>query len=214
MMNNVISKLHSRYMNNMHSKNIINDMKWLISFLVLLWLTYFVSLAVPDEIIMKFGLLPRHLDGIFGIFSMNFIHADFTHIKSNTLMLFLISSVLCLTRTKIFMNALIIAIISGVALWLLGDLKYHLGISMLVFGLASYAISSGFIDLLIRKNKILFGASVLVLVLYGDVLLSGMSTNVPDHVSWFSHLLGFIVGILVSFQHIKHDNYRFKKRAL
>jgi membrane associated rhomboid family serine protease len=93
-------------------------------------------------------------------------------------------------------------LLGGVLLWLFGRPSTHIGASLLVYGLISYLIVSGFLE----RKMLLMAVSLLVLFLYGGTLLFGMIPSLRSHVSWEGHLLGAVAGVVVAYlQHRPAD---------
>ena len=82
---------------------------------------------------------------------------------------------------------------SGIWLWAAGREAYHIGASGLVYGFASFLFFSG----IFRKERSLMVLSLLVVFLYGS-LVWGIFPIHPE-ISWESHLLGSLAGIITAF---------------
>lgn len=83
--------------------------------------------------------------------------------------------------------------LTGILVWFGGREAWHIGASGLVYGLASFLFFSG----IIRKYFRLVALSLLVVFLYGEMVW-GIFPGVYKNVSWESHMLGFISGILLA----------------
>jgi membrane associated rhomboid family serine protease len=77
--------------------------------------------------------------------------------------------------------------------WLAGRDAWHIGASGLIYGLASFLFFSG----IIRKYFRLVALSLLIVFLYGSMVW-GIFPNIYKNVSWESHMLGFISGIILA----------------
>jgi membrane associated rhomboid family serine protease len=77
--------------------------------------------------------------------------------------------------------------------WIAGRPASHIGASGLVYGLASFLFFSG----IIRRYFRLIALSMLVVFLYGSMVW-GMLPELYRNVSWESHMLGFVSGIVLS----------------
>jgi len=69
---------------------------------------------------------------------------------------------------------------------------WHIGASGIIYGLASFLFFSG----IIRKYFRLIALSLLVVFLYGK--WSGSLPGIYKSVSWESHMLGFVSGIVLA----------------
>jgi len=143
-----------------------------------------------------FGIRPRTVSGLVGIFAAPLIHGDYEHLLSNTFPLLFLGSVLYFFYKRIggivffrcyfFTNALV---------WLLSPRdSYHIGASGLVYGITSFLIFFG----LIRQDFISIVIAVLVFLIYGSVFLYGVIPADP-RVSWEAHLAGALVGAITAF---------------
>ena len=83
--------------------------------------------------------------------------------------------------------------LTGLFVWFAGREAYHIGASGLVYGLASFLFFSG----IIRKYYRLTALSLLIVFLYGSMVW-GMLPEFYKNVSWESHMLGFVSGIILA----------------
>ncbi len=86
-----------------------------------------------------------------------------------------------------------IYLLTGFSVWLFGRSVYHIGASGVVYGLVSFIFWSG----IFRRN-----IKSIVLALIVTILYSGYLQGIvpfQEGISWESHLLGGIVGIIVAF---------------
>ncbi len=84
-------------------------------------------------------------------------------------------------------------IITGTLVWIGGREAWHIGASGLVYGLASFLFFSG----IIRKYFRLVALSLLIVFLYGEMVW-GIFPGISDNISWESHMLGFLSGIILA----------------
>jgi membrane associated rhomboid family serine protease len=84
-------------------------------------------------------------------------------------------------------------IFTGVLVWLGGRPAWHIGASGLVYGLASFLFFSG----IIRRYYRLVALSLLVVFLYGEMVW-GIFPGIYQNVSWESHMLGSVSGIVLA----------------
>jgi membrane associated rhomboid family serine protease len=141
-----------------------------------------------------YGIVPREISGLLGIFTAPFLHGSFEHLNSNLFSLF---SLLLLTRyfyERVFTPVLtIIWIGTGLLVWLFGkENTYHIGASGLVYGLISFVFFSGFF----RGNAKSVMISLTVLVLHASFFEGFLP---KEGISWQSHFYGAILGMVLSF---------------
>lgn len=168
-------------------------------FIVLLWIIQFLQWVV-DKNISTYGVLPRKTEGLIGILTAPLIHADFSHLISNSITLFLLLfGILYFYRSSVVKVFFIIYIADGFLVWLFARQSYHIGASGLVYGFASFLFFSG----LFRKDKRSIALSLLIVFLYGGMVWGILPAD--PKISFESHLFGAIVGIVCAFMFRKND---------
>jgi membrane associated rhomboid family serine protease len=94
--------------------------------------------------------------------------------------------------------SLIAALVSGLAIWLLGASQtIHLGLSGIVFGYLGYLLVRGYLDR--SPSSVLL--AVLALLFYGG-LLWGLLVWQPG-VSWLGHTFGFLGGGVAAYRYVR-----------
>lgn len=165
-----------------------------ISFVLILWIVKAIELA-SGTTFSSLGVLPRTLKGAIGIITGPLIHGDIFHLISNTLPIILLGVLLFYFYQRIAIEIFIwIYFVTGFWTWILARSAYHIGASGIVYGMASFLLFSGFI----RKSKQLMTVSAIIIFLYGGIIYGIFPETVELNVSWESHLMGFIVGIILS----------------
>ncbi|GAA5506482.1 rhomboid family intramembrane serine protease [Novipirellula caenicola] len=160
--------------------------------LLAMWLVRIVDIVIPIDL-NQFGLLPRTLRGLAGIGLMPFLHASFGHLIANTIPLAILLGLTVASRQRAWPVVVAILIGNGVLLWLFGRSANHIGASGLVFGLIAYLITVG-----IREKQIAsIAVAILVGMLFGGTLLTGILPRWNSVISWDGHLFGGICGLIV-----------------
>jgi len=168
-------------------------------FVLVLWIVQFIQWASEKDI-STYGVMPRKINGLIGILTAPLIHADFSHLISNSITLFLLLfGILYFYRTSAVKVFLIIYIADGFLVWLFARQSYHIGASGLVYGFASFLFFSG----LFRKDKRSIAMSLLIVFLYGGMVWGVLPTD--PKISFESHLFGALVGIVCAFIFRKND---------
>jgi membrane associated rhomboid family serine protease len=140
------------------------------------------------------GIFPLTIKGLPGIILSPFVHADFNHLFSNTLPLFFLSVALFYFYSDLALKIYgWTFLLTGLSVWIAGRPVWHIGASGLVYGLASFLFFSG----IIRKYFRLVALSLLIVFLYGSMVW-GIFPGVYKNVSWESHMLGFVSGVVLS----------------
>ncbi len=165
----------------------------------IMWLVFLIFGAKAAV----WGIHPRDIHGLKGIFFAPFIHLSWAHILSNSLPILILTIVLSLFYNKIWLLVwFLVSISAGILVWFFGRNAYHAGASITIFGLLGFLMSSG----IFRKRFKDIIISLVIGFFYGGALL-GIVPTTPG-VSWESHLFGFIVGILwaYAFRNVQNDN--------
>lgn len=143
---------------------------------------------------VDYGIFPRTIEGLKGIFTMHFIHGSLEHIWHNTLGFLVMNSFLFYFYRSISLRVFVFVFFtSGILLWLIGRQNYHIGASMLIYGLFSFLFFSG----LIRKNPKMLRVSLVVALYYGSLVW--YLFPIDQKVSWEGHVSGFAAGLLAAF---------------
>ncbi len=169
---------------------VFSRFKVLALFIAVLWAIQVLNWAIGYRLNLAFGLIPRQIAGLDGIFGMPFLHASFPHLISNTPPLILMGALLAATATRalLVVNAVIIAL-GGALVWLFGNTAIHIGASGLVFGWFGFLVARGLVD----RSPVTLAVAMVVGVLYGSILW-GVLPGQPG-ISWEAHLFGAIAGV-------------------
>jgi membrane associated rhomboid family serine protease len=164
------------------------------AFVGVIWFVFIFDYILPFRL-QSYGLTPRTVDGLIGIFTAPFLHANLGHLLSNTLPLTVLLILLAGSRAATWAIVAFITILSGLLLWLFGRYATHIGASGLIYGLAAYLFVSG-----IREQRIIpMAIAIAVGFLYGGALASGVVPRLGSHVSWDGHFFGAIAGAIVAY---------------
>jgi membrane associated rhomboid family serine protease len=144
-----------------------------------------------------FGLLPRKINGLFGIFMMPFLHGDYSHLFSNSLpLLVLLFSIFYFFPKKAMLILLMTWFVVGLFTWVIGTEGIHIGASGIVYALAFFLVT---ISILKQETK-LMAYSLVIIFLYGSIVWGFFPQLFPDkHISWEGHLAGAITGVILAF---------------
>ncbi len=172
-------------------KNIWSAYKKIIRLVILIWIVFFLSRFFP---INEYGIIPRSAGGLAGIFFAPFLHYDMVHIVENSIGLLALGFFLVLMdQNRVYHTLVPVILLGGTGTWLIGRSgSVHLGASGVIFGILGYLVAAG----LFRRDLKSVIISVAVLLLYGGMVI-GVLPTVP-HVSWESHLCGFIAGVITA----------------
>jgi membrane associated rhomboid family serine protease len=162
-------------------------------FLFFMWLVKIIEVLFELDL-SGFGIYPLTVKGVQGILFSPFIHADFHHLFSNSLPLFLLSVTLFYFYSEVALKVFTWTFfLTGLFVWIAGRETLHIGASGLVYGLASFLFFSG----IIRRYFRLIALSLLIVFLYGSMVW-GIFPGIYKNVSWESHMLGSFSGIILA----------------
>lgn len=139
------------------------------------------------------GIHPRTIEGLRGIFTMHFLHADWTHLINNTLSFFVLNSFLFYFYRRLSLQVFAwLFVLPGLVLWIIGRPANHIGASMLVYGLFGFLLLSG----LVRKNPQARRVALVVALYYGSMVWYVFP--IETGISWEGHLSGLTVGAVLA----------------
>lgn len=168
------------------------DLLWPLIIIIPLFIIHITAL-LSDFNLTQFGIFPRHIKGLHGVFFSPFIHGDWQHLIANSFSFWVLLFFLIHFYRKIaFRSIVVIFIISQILLWCFGRESWHIGLSGIVYGLAFEICFLGVFSKKINLSAI----SLIVVFLYGSFIW-GM-TPVNPEISWEGHLFGAFSGILLS----------------
>lgn len=145
----------------------------------------------------RFGVMPHSVEGLVGILTLPFLHANWEHLLSNSVPILVLGTALYYCYPTLANRVLLITYLSsGLLTWCIGNPEStHIGASALVYGLNLFLIASGFI----RGNRMLIVISLIMVFLYGGFIWDMIpSIAIPQNISWEGHLSGAIIGVLLA----------------
>lgn len=171
-------------------------------FVLLLWIVFWVDIRFHLNL-EEFGIYPRTLEGIRGIFFSPFIHGNLEHLYNNSIpLLILIAALRFFYREQTFSVLGYGILLTGFLTWIIGRDSYHIGASGLVYVLVSFIFFKGIRTQYYR----LVTLSLLVILIYGS-LVWYIFPNVKEGISWEGHLAGLITGFIFAIQ-MKTPEYK------
>jgi membrane associated rhomboid family serine protease len=176
-------------------------------FLLVIWVIFYVDIHFKLGL-NQLGLRPHTWLGLAGILTMPLLHGDLGHIASNSVPLLVLGTFLFYYYKEIAFKVFSISYISsGILVWLFardGNLNVHIGASGLIYALAGFLFFSG----ILRKNKALFGVTLLITFLYGTIIWGVFPSEFQkaihynensNNISWEGHLFGFLSGVALAY---------------
>lgn len=164
--------------------------RWIGGFLILLWIIEVVNM-IQGHSLCAYGIRPRSIPGLAGIFLSPLLHASPGHLLLNTVPLALLGFLVILRGVGSFLGVtLFIALVGGGAVWIFGSSGQHVGASGLVFGYFGFLIARGWYG----RDLVSILIAIVVLILYGSLIWGVLPLR--PYVSWESHLFGLLAGVL------------------
>jgi len=161
----------------------------------LLWVIQAVN-AISHYSLNAWGIIPRHLQGLWGILFAPFLHGSWAHLIANTVPFAILGWMVMLRRKRdFFYVAGISGLVAGIGTWLFGGLLaagigVHIGASSIIFGFLGYLLSRAVFE---RKAGAILGA-VATMFLFGGAMVGGLVPH--EGISWVGHFFGLMGGIL------------------
>ncbi|MBL4710521.1 MAG: rhomboid family intramembrane serine protease [Flavobacteriales bacterium] len=142
---------------------------------------------------VRFGVLPRTIEGLKGVVLAPLIHGDWTHLFNNSIPLLILGWAIfyfyrSLAPKVIFWSYLL----AGLYTWISARNAFHIGASGLVYALFGFLMISGFL----RKYIPLVALSFLVAFLYGSLIWGILPWD--KTISWEGHFWGLLVGLVLA----------------
>lgn len=142
----------------------------------------------------QFSIYPRKFSSLAGILASPFLHSDLSHITNNTLSFFVLMLIVRFFYKSNYIKIFILGILlSGLLTWIIARPAYHLGMSGVIYVLASFIIAKSFFS----KQYNLIAIAFTVIFIYGSMIWYVFP--IDQKISWEGHLSGLISGIVLSF---------------
>ena len=164
-----------------------------ILFVLLIWIAFWAELRFGLNL-KTYGIYPRELNGLIGVFTSVFIHGSLSHLYNNTIPLFVLAICLFYFYRPVAWKVTIFGIVlSGFITWIIGKSAFHIGSSSLVYVFMSFLLFKG----LISRHYRLIALSFIIVFLYGGMIW--YIFPIKAKMSWEGHLSGFITGLVFAF---------------
>ncbi len=152
-----------------------------------------ISEILLDIDLAYLGIFPLKAKGLIGIMTAPLIHSDFEHLIANSIPILILGTGLFYFYNKIAYKVFFLSyLIANIWIWFGARQAYHIGASGLVYSFASFLFFSG----VFSRNIRLVAISLLVVFLYGSMIWGVLP--IQPHISWESHLMGAIAGMVLA----------------
>lgn len=190
------------------TSSISEALLWPSLLLMILWLFYWGQHLFLFPF-YQLGVQPKTVSGLIGILTMPLVHAqdDIRHIFNNSVPIFILTATLVHFYQSIALRVFVLLWIStGILVWAFAPANghFHIGISGVIYGLASFLFTSG----VLRKFLPLQAISLFVVFVYGSMIWGLFP--IEERISWEGHLAGFLSGIFIAFWYRRKGTQRPK----
>ena len=161
--------------------------------LAIMWFVFGMT-VLSGGALLSFGVVPRTVLGLRGIFFAPFLHGSFNHLLANSIPFVLLGWLVMLRDSRHLVPVTLYAMIgSGMMAWLFGASgSVHVGASGLIFGYLGFLMLAGWFARSVSSIVL----SIIVTVLWGGIVLGVMPGQAG--ISWQAHLGGFIGGVMAA----------------
>jgi membrane associated rhomboid family serine protease len=164
-----------------------------ILLICLMWIAHIYNESVGN-IYNSWGIYPREIDGLVGVLAAPFLHSGYHHLISNSAPMLVLTTIMTMFYRRVAVASFVlIYLLAGLLVWIFGNEAYHIGASGVVYGLVAFVFWIG----IFRRNTRSIVLSLIIIVMYSGYI-AGILPDQPG-ISWESHLLGGLVGILVAY---------------
>jgi len=189
-------------------RRIVHCLIFPLILLILMWLVWIFEISSGIDLAFL-GVYPLKLKGLIGIVTSPLIHGDFSHLSANSLPVVILgASIFFFYKEIAFKIFFLIYFLSGIWVWLFarGD-SYHIGASGIIYGMAAFLFLSG----ILRRDTRLMAVSLIVIFAYGGMIWGVFPDFFPEkNISWESHLMGMLSGLILALYFRKSGPQRKK----
>ncbi|MGB0999591.1 MAG: rhomboid family intramembrane serine protease [Flavobacteriales bacterium] len=187
--------------------------KWPFFIVLLMFLVHFIEFFTESDF-HTFGLYPRRLEHLMGLFFSPFLHGSWDHLFGNITSFFGLSVLLLFFYPRRGYTILFLTfILSGFLAWIGVRSNFHIGASGWVYALAFYL----FFNALFDPNRKALAISFVVVMFYGSMIWGILP--LPDylHISWDGHFFGALTGLILAYllpgylPKVVRDDYSWEK---
>ncbi|MGB3080748.1 MAG: rhomboid family intramembrane serine protease [Saprospiraceae bacterium] len=177
----------------MNYKLVFKRLGFPIAFVGLIWVIHIFQVVSGIDL-RTLGVFPRRIEGLPAILTAPLIHGGWEHLFYNSVSFLILGAILFWFYPRIAIKSFIwIYLLSGLGVWFFAaPYTYHIGASGIVYGMVSLVFWSG----IFRRNIKSIVLALIILVLYAGYF--GGIVPGKEGISWESHLLGAIAGIILA----------------
>lgn len=161
--------------------------------LIALWIVLGVD-AVFDHRLLRFGIKPRELGGLYGILAAPVLHASAGQLATNCVPLAVFGWIMLVSGLRSCLTVTAgVWLVSGLVGWLAGPSHaVILGASGVIFGWLGYVLARAWFG-----RKIAWIATAVAVLAVFSGMLSGLLPRLHSNTFWGCQLAGFLAGVLI-----------------
>ena len=173
-------------------KNLITAL-WVTA---IIWIVFVANFIIFFAEFRNLGIKPRTVEGLIGIVLSPFLHANWWHLISNSIPLFILTFLILQFYKNLWIQVTVFSVLlGGFFVWLIAQKNsIHIGASGVIFSYIGFLLFSG----IFRKSIIPIIIGLIVLFLYGGSLIRGIIPG-QQGISWQGHLFGAIAGVIAAY---------------
>jgi len=161
--------------------------------LLILWGVHILNWMMHYRL-NRFGIVPRRILSLPGIFLAPLLHGDFKHLLFNSIPFAVLAALVLMEGQVRFIHVtLFIIILSGSLTWLFGRYAIHIGASGLVLGYMGYLFANAYY----QRSLMAIVLVVIMLYYFAALLMNLLPTDKQS--SWEGHIFGFAAGLFTSY---------------
>lgn len=163
-----------------------------VGYLVVIWAVHLINLFFFGGSLVALGIHPLDPSSLWHIVTAPVLHADFSHLTSNSVPGAIFAFLVGLSGRRAFWEVTaFVVVVGGAGTWFFGGVgTNHIGASMLVYGWLVYLLIRG----VFNRSLGQIALGVVLFISYSGILW-GVLPGTPG-MSWQAHLFGAIGGVL------------------
>jgi membrane associated rhomboid family serine protease len=161
--------------------------------LAIMWGLEIIDLFLGGRL-NSFGIRPRSIPGLLGIFAAPFLHGNLLHLIGNTLPFLILGGLVILRGIDEFWVVSAIGLLlGGLGTWLFGNANsVHIGASGVIFSYFGFLVMRGYFE----RSFASMALAILVALTFGGMIWGVLPLKVG--ISWEGHLFGAIGGAVAA----------------
>src|SRR5690625_2245044 len=171
---------------------IATGLTFALGYVVVLWLVHLVNTFIFGGVLTNFGIHPLDFNGLLGIITSPFLHANFEHLISHSISGAIFCFLVGLSGRRAWWDVTLLAVVIGVVGTLLlgGPGTNHIGSSVVVYGWWAFLLIRGIFNR--SLGQIALG---ILLGIFSSGMIFGV-LPIYEGVSWQAHFFGAAGGVL------------------